>query len=244
MGSMTSSGAALRPRYGRIAAFAAASSTTLVSLVGALVTGLADDPAGSRGVAGPTVSLAAASSALVTASSTGLRASLSVGMPDGAAASAPNPRSTTPGSTTTPPGSTTGGQEPALPPHSGTGRRVVFSESEQRVWLVEDDDEVARTYLVSGSVYDNLDPGTYEVYSHSVTATGVDGSELRWMVRFAQGDNAAIGFHWIPRMDGKPMQSRAELGTPLSHGCVRQATPDAKALWRFAPVGTTVVVTA
>ena len=40
------------------------------------------------------------------------------------------------------------------------------------------------------------------------------------------------------------MQTRDELGTPQSHGCIRQARPDARALWKFAPLGTTVVVTA
>ena len=50
--------------------------------------------------------------------------------------------------------------ETALPAGSGDGRRVVFSESQQRVWLVDEDEQVQRTYLVSGSVYDNLDPGT------------------------------------------------------------------------------------
>ena len=38
------------------------------------------------------------------------------------------------------------------------------------------------------------------------------------------------------------MQRVAELGTPQSHGCVRQRRVDAKALWDFAPVGTRVVV--
>ncbi|MGH3500547.1 MAG: L,D-transpeptidase, partial [Nocardioidaceae bacterium] len=32
------------------------------------------------------------------------------------------------------------------------------------------------------------------------------------------------------------------LGTPQSDGCIRQWIKDAKALWGFAPVGTTVVV--
>ena len=40
------------------------------------------------------------------------------------------------------------------------------------------------------------------------------------------------------------MQTVAELGTPLSHGCIRQKRADAIALWDFAPLGTTVVVTA
>jgi hypothetical protein len=230
---MTSPGVVLRPRYGRITALAAATSTTLVSIVGTVVESRGDEAAGGRAamsLAGAHTRSepdAATSSALASASSTGVRASLSVGLADRSAAP--------------PPGAE---QPPAPPRHSGTGRRVVFSESQQRVWLVGSDGDVRRTYLVSGSLYDNLDPGSYEVYSRSMNAVGVDGSDLRYMVRFAQGWNDPIGFHWIPRMNGERMQTRAELGTPQSHGCVRQAAPDARALWRFAPVGTPVVVTA
>ena len=63
-----------------------------------------------------------------------------------------------------------------LPADAGEGHRVVFSEDRQRVWLVDADGSVARTYLVSGSLYDNLDPGTYEVYSRSEQAYAFDGS--------------------------------------------------------------------
>lgn len=132
----------------------------------------------------------------------------------------------------------------ALPEQSGEGRRVVFSQSRQRVWLVGRD-RVERTYLVSGSVYDNLQPGAYEVWSRSEQAYGIDDSgTMRWFVRFAHGPRAAIGFHDIPVSGGEPVQTRAELGTPLSHGCVRQHADDAIALWEFAPLGTPVVVVA
>ncbi len=135
---------------------------------------------------------------------------------------------------------------PTLPANSGTGRRIVFAIGDQRVWLVDgSEDVVRRTYLVSGSVTDNLHPGTYSVYSKSMDAVGVDDSgTMRYMVRFTQGDNAAIGFHDIPVLDGTQVQSRDELGTPQSHGCIRQWRPDARALWEFAPVGTKVVVVA
>ena len=103
-----------------------------------------------------------------------------------------------------------------------------------------------RTYLVSGSVYDNLHQGTFSVYSKSRWAVGVDDSGvMQYFVRFTQGPTgAAIGFHSIPTKDDKPLQTRAQLGTPQSHGCVRQDLPDAISLWDFAPVGTKVVVTA
>lgn len=134
----------------------------------------------------------------------------------------------------------------ALPADSGEGYRVVFSESRQRVWLVAEGGAVRRTYLVSGSIYDNLDPGTYEVYSRSEDAIGIDDSgTMEWFVRFTQGPSgAAIGFHSIPVDDQGPVQTVAQLGTPLSHGCIRQDEADALALWDFAPIGTTVVVTA
>ncbi len=137
---------------------------------------------------------------------------------------------------------------PTLPANSGTGRRIVFAMADQRVWLVDPEagqDVVRRTYLVSGSVTDNLKPGTYSVYSKSVDAVGIDDSgTMKYMVRFAHGPNAAIGFHDIPELRGDKVQTRAQLGTPQSHGCIRQWRPDAQALWNFAPVGTEVVVVA
>jgi len=139
-----------------------------------------------------------------------------------------------------------GAGTPALPADSGSGRRIVFSESQQRVWLVDASEEILRSYLVSGSATDNLDPGTYAVYSRSRYAVGLDDTgTMEYFVRFTQGDaGGAIGFHTIPVDDGEPVQTAAQLGTPLSHGCVRQRTVDAVALWDFAPIGTTVVVTA
>jgi len=138
-----------------------------------------------------------------------------------------------------------GSPEDRLPSGSGSGRRIVFSEGLQRVWLVGAGGVVRRTYLVSGSAEDNLDPGTYAVYSRSEWATGIDDSgTMRLFVRFTEGENAAIGFHSIPELHGEPVQTVAQLGTPLSHGCIRQRLVDAEALWDFAPVGTQVVVTA
>lgn len=133
----------------------------------------------------------------------------------------------------------------ALPAASGAGRRVVFDMSEQRVWLVGADGTVQRTYLVSGSLTHNLRPGTYAVYSRSRWAVGIDDSgTMQYFVRFTRGANAAIGFHSIPVKDGRPLQSADQLGTPQSHGCIRQLLQDARRLWAFAPEGTKVVVTA
>ena len=130
-----------------------------------------------------------------------------------------------------------------LPARSGTGKRIVLDISDQRVWLVNGRRSVSRTHLVSGSLTDNLAPGRYEVFSKSLDAVGIDDSgTMMYMVRFAHGGNAAIGFHDIPILRGDQVQTAAQLGSPQSHGCIRQLRKDARALWRFAPVGTKVVV--
>ncbi len=154
------------------------------------------------------------------------------------------PRATDP--RTTPPAGDTATRTRRSPTDSGDGRRIVFDQSDQRVWLVDDDEDVERTYLVSGSLYDNLEPGTYSVYSRSEQAWGIDDSgTMKYFVRFTEGTNgAAIGFHDIPIDDGALVQTVAELGTPQSHGCIRQEREDAIALWEFAPIGTEVDVTA
>lgn len=136
--------------------------------------------------------------------------------------------------------------DPPPPAESGSGRRVVFSQSDQRVWLIEDNGDVARTYLVSGSKHDNLDPGSYAVTARLPHAVAYDYSgTMDYFVQFTYGETAAIGFHTVPRFtNGELEQTKDQLGTPLSAGCVRQWVDDAKALWDFADYGTPVIVVA
>lgn len=136
--------------------------------------------------------------------------------------------------------------DPRPPRRSGAGRRAVFDQSAQQVWLVRESGTVRATYLVSGSRLDNLTPGRYEVYSRSHDAVSFDySSTMRYMVRFTQGDNAAIGFHDIPvDKSGQPVQTGRQLGVARSSGCIRQRPSDAREMWDFAQLGTDVVVVA
>jgi lipoprotein-anchoring transpeptidase ErfK/SrfK len=212
-----------RPRYQRITAVAGATGITLVTVLA----GIGLLPGGSSGRTAYAVQRAAGPQTPTTQGAITL---------SGSTVDRPPEESTTPGTTL---------PRTTLPEDSGHGRRIVFDISDQRVWLVEEDGVVRRTYPVSGSLSGNLRPGSYAVYSRSRHAVGVDDSgTMQYMVRFAHGSHAAIGFHDIPVDDGQPVQTRADLGTPQSHGCIRQWRPDALALWRFAPVGTEVVVTA
>ena len=134
---------------------------------------------------------------------------------------------------------------PPVPDGSGQGRRIVYDNSDQRVWLVEADGSVHDSYLVSGS-RDTPDPGTYSVWSKSEKAwAGHHGITMDHMVRFAHGRRLAIGFHSIPvRANGEPLQTIDQLGTHQSAGCVRQSPLKAEVLYRWADIGTTVVVLA
>lgn len=133
---------------------------------------------------------------------------------------------------------------PALPADAGSGRRIVYSNDQQRVWLVEETGRVSDSYLVSGRA-NTPKPGTYEVFSKSEKAwAGHDGITMNHMIRFAWGRTLAIGFHSIPTYSsGTPLQTLDELGTYQSAGCVRQDPVKAEALYEWADVGTTVVVT-
>jgi hypothetical protein len=140
---------------------------------------------------------------------------------------------------------TSGPDAPPLPENSGTGKRVVYDRAGQRVWAVDKNNRVIRSWLVSGSKYSNETAGTHEVYSRSEVSTAWNGKAfLPKMIRWLKTDIGAIGFHGIPRhvSDNSRYQKDSELGTRLSGGCQRQADLDAAFMWDFAQVGTKVVV--
>jgi len=140
-----------------------------------------------------------------------------------------------------------GSDAPELPEDAGqgTGKRVVYERSSQRVWAIDDDEQIVRSYLVSGSRYRNEVPGWHTVYSRSESALGWDlQADLPYMIRYTQTERGHIGFHAIPSWSdsGEMLQTIDELGQRLSGGCTRQALQDAEFLWTFADVGTRVLV--
>jgi lipoprotein-anchoring transpeptidase ErfK/SrfK len=132
-----------------------------------------------------------------------------------------------------------------VPKHSGTGRRIVYSErTPQHVWLVAASGRVVRAFAVSGRK-DWPRAGTYRVFSKSPRSYSTTyGVSFRWMVRFAHGHSASIGFHTIPRYrSGRLMHPLTKLGKPVGRGgCPHSADPDARFLYRWAGIGTKVVV--
>ena len=140
-----------------------------------------------------------------------------------------------------------GDQAPPLPDGAGmaSGKRVVYDRAGQRVWAIDDEERIVRSYLVSGSRFRNEVPGIHTVYSKSELALGWDlQADLPYMVRYTETERGHIGFHAIPSWNdtGEALQTEDELGQKLSGGCTRQALLDAQFMFEFADVGTTVVV--
>lgn len=131
----------------------------------------------------------------------------------------------------------------SIPANSGSGRRVVYSVSRQRVWLVNEDGSLHGTWLVSGRAGEPK-PGSYSVFSRSRNARAQrPGITMEYMVRFVRTSGLPIGFHSIPvNRKGAQIQTVQQLGTYQSLGCVRQRYEDAVVMWEFAQIGTPVIV--
>ncbi len=134
-------------------------------------------------------------------------------------------------------------RKPTLPyPDVGSGRRIIMSESGQRVWLIEGTGELYKTHQVSGR-RGIPGVGRYNVYSKSRYAWApYEGITMEFMTRFARGE-WPYGFHSIPVRPGdEPMQVPAQLGTFRSGGCVRQLWDDAEALYEWSEIGDRVLL--
>lgn len=134
-------------------------------------------------------------------------------------------------------------EKPTLPyPDVGSGRRIILTESGQRVWLVDASGELHKTHQVSGR-RGIPGVGRYNVYSKSRYAWAPhDGITMEYMVRFARGE-WPYGFHSIPVWpDEAPLQTPAQLGTHRSGGCVRQLWDDAQAVFEWSEIGDRVIL--
>ncbi|MEA3510197.1 MAG: DUF4214 domain-containing protein [Actinomycetota bacterium] len=134
-------------------------------------------------------------------------------------------------------------EKPALPyPAVGSGRRVIYANREARVWFVEATGELAKTHQVSGRLGVPA-PDRYNVYSKSRYAWApYDNVTMEYMVRFAR-EEWPYGFHSIPiHEDKSPFQTKEQLGTLRSGGCVRQDFDDAEWTFGWADVGTRVIM--
>ena len=125
----------------------------------------------------------------------------------------------------------------------GTGKRIVYCNVCQRLWLVENDETVFDSYLISGK-QGVPKAGLYQTFTRELHTTASDPSyTMDYFMAYAQGEVLHLGFHTIPLHNGVPIQTEDELGQFRSHGCIRQDIPHAIQLWNWAPLYTPVWVT-
>lgn len=122
-----------------------------------------------------------------------------------------------------------------VPQNSGQGKRVVYSPAKERVWLVAADGKVQRTYRVAPSAV-APPAGEHTVTSRTDATRGSDGVQIEHVVRFAQVGGVYIGFS--AAAEGALPTGDPQAGT----GGIRERKADGAALWKFATVGTKVVV--
>jgi hypothetical protein len=123
-----------------------------------------------------------------------------------------------------------------VPDGSGTGRRIVYSLAQKRVWLVDASDAARRTFTVwPGTV--SPDPGTYTVSVRRETTTGSDGVEIEHIVYFAAKSGLSIAFsNAVDGSSPPPAKSGQQTGG------IRMGAADGAALWTFGSTGTKVAV--
>jgi peptidoglycan hydrolase-like protein with peptidoglycan-binding domain len=137
----------------------------------------------------------------------------------------------------------------AVPSTSGGGRRMVLSQSQNYLWIIDSAGHVTAqggmidnpTYLKAGTYYTGPKcgrPGRVK-YNHTE-----DGRLVLYnYVRFAP---CGIGFHQIPYYVSSGQQIHPDylLGTNYrqSHGCIRVSRHMSDVIWNFTTVTTRVVV--
>jgi peptidoglycan hydrolase-like protein with peptidoglycan-binding domain len=136
----------------------------------------------------------------------------------------------------------------AVPAGGGSGRRIVLSQSQNYLWLIDASGKVVR----QGGIIDNptyLRPGSYTTGSKCGRAGRIkrntDGGSL-YLNNFVRFAPCGIGFHQIPTYKSNGAQIHGDwlLGTNMraSHGCIRVQKSMSDTIWAFTVSTTRVVV--
>ncbi|WP_329135164.1 hypothetical protein OG552_20980 [Streptomyces sp. NBC_01476] len=149
------------------------------------------------------------------------------GSPSATPAAAPTPHPTTSKPATPPP-------PPPVPPNSGTGKREVYSLSQQRVWVIPPTGPVSTFTVVPGTV--SAKPGTYFVTKRPDSVVGGDGAAVEHVIYFEYTAETWVAFS--ARIDDKVTKPDPSLHT----GAVRGHRADIAKIWNNTVNGSTVVV--
>ncbi|MER5373765.1 hypothetical protein [Streptomyces sp. NPDC002553] len=176
-------------------------------------------------VTGLTAGAIVAVGALTLQADKGERPAVTAAKPSASASASPRPPASAPSAPA----------KAAVPEDSGTGRRIVYSLQQRRVWLVDADDAARRTFLVWPGTVDP-DPGNYTISLRKDATTGSDGVAIEHIVYFTVKSGVNVAFS--NAVDGASPNPAAGAQT----GGIRMAKADGSALWAFGATGTKVRV--
>lgn len=176
-------------------------------------------------VTGLTAGAIVAVGALTLEADKGPRPAVTAAKPSASASATPRPSASAPTAPTA----------AAVPEDSGTGRRIVYSLQQRRVWLVDADDAARRTFLVWPGTVDP-DPGSYTISLRKDATTGSDGVQIEHIVYFTVKSGVNIAFS--NAVDGASPTPASGAQT----GGIRMPKADGSALWAFGATGTKVRV--
>ncbi len=128
---------------------------------------------------------------------------------------------------------------------NGAGKRIVVSLSKQTLTMYENGSIVSLRRVSTGKWSTPTPPGTYRTYNKITSAySKAYGLYMEYWMAFTP--DGSMGLHSLPywklKNGGRLYEGAAHIGTPVSHGCIRQTLAEAKSLYDWAPVGTPVVI--
>ncbi len=129
---------------------------------------------------------------------------------------------------------------------AGKGKRIEVDLSEQKLRMIENGRVISIRTISTGKWSTPTPTGEFKTRNKIVTAYSKPyGLYMEyWMAFSADG---SYGVHSLPYWrlanGGRLYEGANHLGTPVSHGCIRQSLADAKSLYDWAPVGTPVIIT-
>jgi peptidoglycan hydrolase-like protein with peptidoglycan-binding domain len=136
-----------------------------------------------------------------------------------------------------------------VPAGSGSGRRIVISQSQNWVWVIGARGGV----LKQGGIVDKpseLSKGAHATGSYCGRAARIRRNTTTsgqvWLENFVRFAPCGIGFHRIPTYQSNGVQMHADwlLGTNMteSHGCIRLSRAMSLRIWKFTTRRTVVRV--
>jgi lipoprotein-anchoring transpeptidase ErfK/SrfK len=121
------------------------------------------------------------------------------------------------------------------------GKHIDINISTQTLKLYKNGKAVGSYKISSGKRSMPTPKGTFQVYNKARRSRSAEYKLFMpyWMAFKPDGSH---GIHELPEWPNGAKEGARHLGVPVSHGCVRLGIGAARAVYDWAPIGTTVII--